>query len=67
MAPVQQEEVSEETFGPLTLKNKDAGSLREERDSLGQVLQGLHLDTLLLGNKIQRNCMKLKITACMCS
>lgn len=36
MAPVQQEDVSdEETFGPLTLKNKDTESLREEWDSLG--------------------------------
>jgi len=30
VAPVQQEGVSEETFGRFTLQNKDAESLREE-------------------------------------
>lgn len=36
VAPVQQEDVSDkENFGPLTLKNKDTESLREEWDSLG--------------------------------
>ena len=55
MAPVQQEEVSEEkAFGPLPLRNKSAEFLRVgmrqdgTRDPLLQVWQCLHLDTTLL-------------------
>ena len=62
MAPVQQEEVSEEeTFGPLPLKNKGVEFLRgnETGWDLGpfaEVLQCLHLDTPLLE---QQNTKKL--------
>ena len=55
MAPVHQEEVSEEeAFGPLPLRNKSAEFLRVGMrqdgtwDPLLQVWQCLHLDTTLL-------------------
>ena len=67
MSPVQHEEVSEEAFGPLPLKNKSAESLTGEGDRMGHGTlcckcgNACTWTQLSSSNKMQRNHMHEKL------
>ena len=54
-------------FGVGRMWTRSMSILLRQAWDLGPSLQCLHLDTLLLEHKIQRNYMGLKMAVCMCS